>query len=44
MLLDYQVPVSEEKQFLIDCIVNTLHAADVQKIRCIYQFVLHMVK
>lgn len=42
--LDYDGPVPEEKQFLIDCIVNTLHTADVEKIRCVYQLVLHMVK
>lgn len=44
LLLDHHESVPEEKQFLIDCIVNTLHTADVQKIRCIYQFVLHIVK
>ena len=42
LLLDNYGP--EEKQFLIDCIVSTLHAADVEKIRCVYQLVLHMVK
>lgn len=44
MLLDNHGPVPEEKQFLIDCIVSTLHTADVQEIRCIYQLVLHIVK
>ena len=44
MLLDNYGPVQEEKQFLIDCIVSTLHAADVEKIRCVYQLVLHMVR
>lgn len=44
MLLDSYGSVPEEKQFLIDCIVSTLHTADVEKIRCVYQLVLHMVK
>ena len=44
LLLDNHGAVPEEKQFLIDCTVRTLHAADVEKIRCVYQLVLHMVK
>lgn len=44
MLLDNYGSVPDEKQFLIDCIISTLHTADVEKIRCVYQLVLHMVK
>lgn len=44
LLLDNHGSVLEEKQFLIDCIVNTLRAADVEKIRCVYQLVLHIAK
>lgn len=44
MLLDNYDSVPEEKQFLIDCIVSTLHTADVEKIRCVYQLVLHIAK
>lgn len=44
MLLDNHVSAQEEKQSLIDCIVSSLQTADVQSVRYIYQFVLHIVK
>lgn len=44
MLLDNLTSAIDEKEFMIGCILNALHAADVQKLKCVYQFVLHIVK
>jgi len=44
VVLDHQVSVQEEMQFLIGCIVNALQTTDVRRIRTVYQFVLHIVQ
>lgn len=42
--MDHDYSVSNDKQYWIHSIVGMLQLADVVKLRCIYQFVLHIVK